>query len=755
MVHNTKSMRNLVMMSAVALAYQAAYAQQAAPAAATAAADSQAQAVPSVVVYAQRRLVGESSQSVPIALTALDPLALENTHSLNIVDIGGLAPGTRLAPLGTAPGFPALTIRGVGANASTRSIDPAVNIIQDGMVVAYSAGAIASTFDLESVEVLRGPQGVLFGRNSTGGAIALRTRLPRGDFHARTDVSFGNYNDVNLNASVEGPLGSDNAQGKVAVFYRNNSGTTENRNDGTFVPAPANPAGTGSNHATGYIGAVDELTIKPTFHFDLSDSNKLTLFTQFARYNDDGVAARGVPTPQGANPSLAQTQFGFYPSPAGYHTNLLDPGYVKLRAGHIIAELSSEIGAGVLTTTLAHRQISFDSTTNLAGGPFIGVRLEDNREKNHQSSFEARYNVPLMKGLDLTTGLFYLSTDTHVIENRLIKTTINPLVMQRGEFDQQTDSAAVYANIDWAIRPAVKVSIGGRYSTDRKVIDFAPIAICPQLACTQSFLNDSHRWSKFTPKLIGSWQPSEQVMLYASTSSGYRSGNYNPRITNPAGLGVGPANPETVLAYEVGAKTDWLDRKLRLNLSVYQNNYSDIQQVVSYPQTQGGPIQSLVNAAKGRIRGVEAEIIARPFKALTLEANSAYTDARYTAQTAPIVGVTDLLALRFPNVSKWTYYVAGTVSEPVPSLGGKVGLRVSYDWRSSYVADFLNTRGTTQGAYGVVNANLSFKKGDWSVELYGRNLGNVYYTDNISAATTYQDVGGSPRTYGVRLTKNF
>jgi hypothetical protein len=134
-----------------------------------------------ITVYAQKRGLGESNQKVPIAITAVSANTLEEIHSVDVRDLGKLAPNVQTADVGSTPAFPNFTIRGIGVNSSVRSIDPAVNIVVDGMTVGYQTGAIPSTFDLESIEILRGPQGVLFGRNSTGGAIVLRTRRPSAD----------------------------------------------------------------------------------------------------------------------------------------------------------------------------------------------------------------------------------------------------------------------------------------------------------------------------------------------------------------------------------------------------------------------------------------------------------------------------------------------------------------------------------------------------------------------------------------------
>ena len=708
-----------------------------------------------VVVYGQRRAVGEQAQKVPIAVTALDESVLRSTNSVSIADIGGLAPNVQTTPLAIFPGFPKFSIRGIGVNASIRSLDPTINIIQDGMVIAYQAGAIASTFDLESLEILRGPQGVLFGRNATGGAIVLRTRLPRDRFGLLADVSYGNFNSVDANVSVEGPLGTDNLLGKVAVLYRSNTGMIRNTNDGIFVPAKFNPTGAPSNHPTGYVGGIDELTIKPTILIKFSDKTKLTLFTQYQRYNDDGSIGRNY-QPAGGVVTQSVTDYGYTPTTTGYTTNIGDVGYVRLREGHVIGELDSEIGPGLLTATAAYRHITYDSTSNISATPFVGSIFLNNVESNSEENGEARYNVSLAHGLDLTVGGFYLRSTIDVLENRQSagpRGAAVPNVFTQGQFHQVTNSFAGFANLDWAIVDQLKLSVGGRFSDEKKAITYAPLARCPgqsNVGCPQTFLTTARRWRNFSPRVVLSYTPADRILVYASYTQGFRSGNYNPRTTDLTGVGVGPANPETANAYELGVKTDLFDRRVRFNVALYQNDYDDLQQVLTVPGN--AILQALLNAANARIRGIETELTLKPVRSLELNGNLGWTDAKYLKFNAIVPGVADPTTLRIANIPEWTAYGAVTYTYPGEIAGGSVNARLSYDWRSKVQNALDNTAFLGQRAYGLTNANISFARSNWSASLFARNLFNVYYTDNHSLNFAYVAFGGQPRTYGIRLT---
>lgn len=285
-----------------------------------------------IVVFAQRRARGAELQDVPMAVTAVDASTMEAAHTVDLRDIGRLVPNAQLDGVGTFPGFANFFMRGVGVSTSVRSLDPAVNVIQDGMVIGYQAGAILDTFDLESVEVLRGPQGVLFGRNASGGAVVLSSRRPNGETKGHVDLTVGNAGQIDTHASYEGALAS-NIYGRISLSTRHNSGYFQNRADGTFVAVPSNPNQTGVpiQHRTGRVPYTREIVVKPTVVFDISDRTKVTLLTQYQNFDDGGGPTYSFIPPSGTLTAL-QTQWGYYPSGKKYSTNIVEEGYTKIEA---------------------------------------------------------------------------------------------------------------------------------------------------------------------------------------------------------------------------------------------------------------------------------------------------------------------------------------------------------------------------------------------------------------------------------------
>jgi iron complex outermembrane receptor protein len=618
------------------------------------------------------------------------------------------------------------------------------------MVLAYQAGSLSSTFDLESIEVLRGPQGVLFGRNSSGGAIAMRTRRPRPEFEMLADISYGNFNTLDAAASVGGALGSDAILGKIALLYRRTDGFIKNSNEGVFEPAPGNPTGQPVLHRAGHIGAQDQITIKPTFVFNVSGATTLTIFGQYQRHNDDGSTSIAY-IPKIGGPYQLQTIFGFTPPDRKYQTNLGNPGYFRLRGRHVISELVNEVGDGKITTVASYRNIRLNSTANIFGSPFDLYLFPENVEKNKQYSLESRINYPISSNIDLTAGVFYLNTVSDVVEKRT-QVAFPSVRYTLGQFEQTTEAIAGYANLDWKVVDGLTLSAGGRYSSEKKDFTGAPLAVCGGSGfanCPQVFASVSKRWNDFSPRLVLTYQATPDALVYGSYTQGFRSGNINSRVTTA--VGFAPADPETVTSYEVGTKLDLLDRTLRLNLSAFLSDYSDIQQVLT--TTLGNPpvlVQTLVNAASARTQGVEAEITIRPDRTFQFDAALGYLDAKFKDFTVPVPGVADPTSLKFARVPKYTMMLAATHRWQPAGLAGEISTRISYDFRSAFFADTQNV--FVQPAYGLMNANVSYEINDWTVAIFARNLGNIDYAGNIGGGTSVIKWGGQPRTYGVRFT---
>jgi iron complex outermembrane recepter protein len=713
-----------------------------------------------ITVYAQKKSVGEAIQTVPIAEMAISGQVLGQEHIQDLTQIGRLMPNVDLQASGTFPLYPDFNIRGVGNTSSTRSIDPAVNIIQDGMVLGYQAGAVLDAFDMESVEVLRGPQGVLFGRNASGGAVVLRTPLPTADFSGDADVTIGNANTTIFKGDVSGPLVGDKILGKIAIMTEDNTGFYENTTGGTFVPAPLNPCGCSPQHRTGGVGETHEVIVKPTLLFDMTDDAQLKLFTQYQQANVGGGLIRAINIP-GTPPLPVQTLLGYTPSNQAYTENEVTPGGVHLQEEHAIAELDLEhVWGGTLTTTAAYRRVIYDGPANSDGTPFDLVIFVDN-EDNHEYSLESRYNRSIGDQISYLLGFFVYDSEDAVREQRTLNgiaagESFNTTVDELTVWSQIDKTAALYSNVDYSPIHNLTLSAGLRYSYEGKNFEDIPLGACtgtPFVGCPTNSYSSARHWYSLDPRFVASYQVDPDHLIYASISKGSRAGNYNGRATT-VDAAITPANPENVLNYEVGTKNEFFGRRLRINLTGFYEAYHDIQETVTVTFPDEPAVQNLANAASADVYGVELETSLFVIPQLRLDFNAGALHSHYNSFVGLPADI-NVSTLRFDYVPNFTMDIAGTYTIEVPDLGGRVEARGEYHYQTSDYTDAFNTPIFEQPAYGIVDASLAYVQGDWRISAFGRNIQNTVFSTIITKGLSYFEAGGQPRTYGVEVSYRF
>ena len=726
-----------------------------------------------VAVYAERKASAQNLREVPMAVSAIDGDLIEEGKLLSVVDVGRLAPNTQLDPVGTFPGFSNFSIRGVGNSNSTRSIDSPVNIIQDGMVIDYQAGAVLDTFDLESVEILRGPQGVLFGRNASGGAVVLRSRRPTGEFRSDFEISFGNADERAINAAIEGALVPDKLAARLSVMYRENDGLIENTTKGIFSPVPDCPPppipagticnvnnidGSGVDHPTGRISGIDRVIVRPTLVYTPNEEVTLSLLTQYQNYDDGGGVARAVFPDNGVEQNQ-QRLWGFMPDPGPYETNVQNTGYTQIEAWHAIGELSWDIAGGTWTTTAAHRDLTYDATLHVSGDPFDTLVFPNNEEEATQTSIETRFNGSLTDNIDFLIGLFWMDADADVRERRELRTnTTTDITFFDSPWTQNAVSKAVFANIDYRFNEQWSASAGVRYTEDEKEISLRPLVSCgptPTGCDALAFVDDSSDWSNVSPRVVLKYQPTDDLNFYASFSKGYRAGNYNARAST-AQILTTPADPETNESTELGFKSRLFDNRLSTNLALFYADYKDIQRTATVLNSVPS-ISTLTNAGKATIKGVELDGSWLVTDSLRFDFAYGRTDAKYdelVGITCPPCGdKTSPTDLAFDKLAPWT--VNGALMYILDLQKGALSTRVAYSRRAEYDTDFRNTVALRQPEFGLLDASIDYTVGPWHFAVFGRNIQNTEFVDIISLGLGYQAYGGQPRSYGVSIGRSF
>jgi iron complex outermembrane receptor protein len=725
-----------------------------------------------VLITSQKRAEGISVQDVPIAVTAVNEALIARTFAVDLADVGRLAPGAMLAPSSTFASFPNFFVRGIGISGSTRSLDPAVGIFVDGVYLGYPVGTVVDVFDRESIEVLRGPQGTIFGRNVTGGAVNVRTRRPSDEFGIRAELLAGNYNRLDASFSIEGPVVKDKLAAKVAIMSRNRDGYWDDNNGGS-VNLAVNPGGL-PNTPTGTKPDVDMLIVRPMLRFTPNDAVDFTLIGEYLKDESGTANSRNiVNTVVGRRP---QTIHGYTPPADPFEINHDLIGYNDAEVKSIVGELNWDLGHGIVTSVTGYRDLKYKSSTDFDGTPFTIFHFPDNSETADQSSQELRYASKFSDRYEFVIGAFYFDQSYFVGERRQIITGmgLNDAVLtdraQIAGIDHDNLSFFAEANINFG--EAWELTVGARHSREEKTARFAALGTCSLdfTTCTP-VLSRNASWSDFTPKIALKYSFSPDTMVYASRTEGFRSGTFDARANTVDSFLNSTPNPETVEALELGVKTTALDGRLRFNAAIYQSDYTDIQRLaleeVPLTVNSTGRIQRLINAASATIRGVELELSALLAEGFKIDASVGYVDASYDkfegfdADGVPGYNpVTDPAAAKskkFERVPETTFNVAASYDRPL-AIGGEMGFRVSYNWTDEYFNDALNAPIIRQESYGLLDASVNYKneKGNIVVSLFGRNLADEEYFDfALDNALTTQTWGGMPRTYGVRLTYSY
>lgn len=704
-----------------------AMAQTAAP---QAAADNQG--LGDIVVTGTRKSRAETLQDVAVSVSAFSGEQIENSRALNLTDIGRMTPGARLESNGTFPAATNFFVRGAGVNTTNPSDDPTVGVFVDGMYMGVNIGALTDLFDVESVEVLRGPQGTLFGRNVTGGAVLVRSRRPTGDFGVRGEIGYGSFDEKVAKVAVEAPLVQDRINAKIALLYRDH--------DGYFSNA-ASPKDR--------IAASENLIFRPMLEFKPSDRLTVTIIGEVGTENDDGTPTKNLLIKPAASVIAPAVPTGKFDLTANLYAHT-DTDWRQ-----VIGEGVYDLDHGKITATLSYRKLKVDGQTEIDGTTAPLFQFNDpTGMRQDQRTAELIYAGDIGDNIDLTVGANYFNQHVAYQENRTTASNAGT-GNSAGRGTLNHSAGGVFAQGDWRFAPQMTLTLGGRYTIERKHARVANFGQCTLNFSTCTYgTDDSKTWRDFTPKAAVKWEPSNDLTFYASYTRGFRSGGYNLR--NSAGL-AGPYDPESVDAYEAGVKTVAFDRHVRANLALYRNDFKGLQRQILDEAAR----QRILNAAAARIQGVEADVTVMPVAGLTLGGTLAYTDAQYDEYEGLDLtgdGVPDpALAreLKLTRIPKFTYSLFGTFETRVADAGS-LAFQLAYDHTGRRALNETNSY--FLGAFGLLDATVSFTTSDkrYKLTLFGKNLTNkLYATTGVDIATFRSVYIGAPRRYGVSFGFQF
>jgi iron complex outermembrane receptor protein len=687
-----------------------------------------------IVVTAQKR--EQNLQKVPVSVSAIGGQALQDRGINNLTDLGSSVPGLQIQ---SNSGVVLPFLRGVGNPATTLGNESSVAVYLDGVYFARLQAGFFALSDIERIEVLKGPQGTLFGRNATGGVIQIVTKQPSHTASVQGSIGYGRFDTVQ--GSLYASMGlSDTVAMDVSVAGHTDDGFGRNVTTG---------------HRTQYE---DSLLVRSKLLFEPSETTRFTLSGLYAWSKLSGQG--------GAYPGTTQ---GTFSAPF----EVFDP----VASGFSYYDQRSDVDQRHITNTMsvtlkADQELAFADLTSITAyihetevGYFdadYGPRPDFAAyTKPRVNQFTQELQISSLKGspINWIVGLYYYHNDS-LYRTFQFLTPTGALASQFGPgLDnrawQKAQSLAGFAQVSYEIVPKLTLTGGIRYSRDKVSADGYLEALLTPRVTVLDLPGASQKTNRVTYRIAADYQLAEHVMAYASFSTGYKSANFNLVTYNPVSN-----RPETIDAYEAGLKGDYFDRRLRLNIAGFHYKIGSPQVLLFSP---GGGFIS--NAGGSRVNGFEFDGQLAIADGLTTRFGATYLDSKYTEylgapSSPPVVGGAgsasiDASGNRTPLASKWAVNIGADFHFPTGL--GEVTLTADYSFRSSFYWEPDNF--LKQGHYGLLDGQIKIAAADnVAVRIWGRNL-----TDEKYAVTALSQAGpggyaynpGRPRSYGMAVDFNF
>ena len=766
--------------SAAALLPQAAFAQVSGPAATGASGTDHGAIgeVGDIIVTAQKR--SERLQDVPLSITAASGDQLKERGITSTEQLERLAPGFTFNK--TLYGQPVFFIRGVGFNDTSLGVSPAVSIYMDQLPIPFSPMSRGTTLDLERVEVLKGPQGTLFGQNSTGGAINFIAAKPTSELKAGFDLTYGRFNQVDAEAFISGPI-SDTVSARLAV--RN-----EYRGDWQKGYTTKETLGQKDFHNARLLvdwRPVDRIKVEllATGWQDRSDEQQAQFVKSIPLRTGPGAVP--LPFPLGTFPSAPHDDRAAAWDP---NRDYRQDNWFYQFGARVDAEVTDSINFTSLTSYSQFGQripTDFDTTTYPLSLNLVRGRIRSFAQEARFSGSLNDDRVKWMIGGNYQKDRVFedIFTDAHST-SIMLDFDVNNL--------QRIETKAAFGSLDVKLSNTLTAQGSVRYTDQDR--DFAgclrdagdgnaaaffggfstlltgtPQTIAPGACATLGatgeplpIIKESLNENNVSWRGSLNWKPDTDTLVYANVTKGYKSGSF-ASIPYVNVQEAAPVKQESLLAYEVGAKASLFSKKLELSGAVFYYDYRDKQlngYVIIPPL---GALPALVTIPKSKVKGAELSAALRPLQGLTLSASATYVDTRIDKNPenpiGPIGNVASFVGQRFPVTPKWQGVVDAQYRFPVSSsLAAYVGSSVTYHSSTSGVllsgdpavaADeaFLKIR---RYALLDLRAGVETQNGTWRVEAFGRNVTNKFYTSGVARNSDYvSQYTGMPATYGASL----
>ena len=664
-------------------------------------------------------------QDTPISITAV---TAEDIARTGMIDIHGLTAETPNLDIAQNGPFAEVYIRGIGSNNVFIGSDPDVSIYEDGVYIARPSSAFSDFFDVERVEILRGPQGTLYGRNAVGGAINIISREPDNTLRAKVGAGIGNYGEYDEQGYISGPI----VPGKL---YASISGLGQ-RHDGYI-----------KNIYPGGRDLNDQNTHAVRAQVRATPTDNLDILVRGDYSNDSGViaTAQKLLVPDPADP-LVNTTLG------NYHEVALDTPESQDRKNYgVSGDIRYAVSDALkLSTITAYRRSYLFSSADTDGSslPILSTNYLE-----HQDQFSEEFNASgKVNRLTYILGAYYFRENIH--DNDLVE-HLGPKTGLAFSPTVHTDAWAGYGQATYDLTRKFSATAGIRYTVEKKEFDqnTGTVSLTAPAYLAGPFIYDlSNTYKAGTPKFGLQYQATRDVLIYASATRGFKSGGYSDSTPTR----INGFNPEYLWSYESGVKSDWLQHRLRVNGDAFYYDYTDLQ-VQSFIVPG---IINTTNAASAHVKGVELEVQAEPVKGLNLGGTLAFLDARYSSfrdALAPGNVVFDATGNYLDTAPKWAYSLYGQYDFRILAYG-VMFVRGEWSWHDRKYFTPDNSDLQSQSAYGLLNASIGYSFPDGHLQLlaYGRNLTDRQYITN-TATFPAEPAGqvGFPRTFGLKIAYTY
>ena len=722
-------------------------------------------AVAEVVVTARHQV--EKAQDVPVALSAVSGANLERTGAYTIADLQQQTPS--LTTYNSNPRNSSTAIRGIGVSSASDGLDTSVGVYVDNVYLGRPGMALADLVDVDRVEVLRGPQGTLFGRNSSAGVVNISTRAPSFDSGVYAEISGGNYGYNQERLAVTGPLVDGLLAFRVTGFNTHRNGTLDNLKTGTTANSVARSGGR------------VQLLATPSNNF------KLRWIADYSQEDDTCcVSSTKLVLPASLSATTARTlqtlaALGYVPAPGNFTRNNA-PQQMRTHQWGTSLQADWDLGFATATSITAYRQWYFNPLQDSDNTPLDVIQV--NVATTHYKQFSQEFRLASGPGrFNWQAGAYYFHQhlQDHYILNQFgydasafyttyarlanpnaAAVTIAPGSQYLDDVDTHTDSLAVFGQANFEITPRLIATGGIRYTHDKRGgVSDTSLSGTPNPATSLPFhydvdvKNNNVSW-------LGtlSWKPIDGLLAYVTYSTGYKGAGLNLNSAVSAGTPL-VLQPEKARSLEAGLKQQWFGNQLTLNLDVYRTTLSGLQANIV---PSNGNRSYLANVGDVLAKGVEADANWRVSPILTLIANGAYNDAKYSSYTngpcpVGVTGICDLTGKRVYQSPRWTANAIADVHFETAS-GTRPYLIGRYSYRSSFFGTADDGPYSRVPGYGLASFRVgaAFRQGKYDLSAWVENAFDKKYYLNLSTTSivgtspfAFAGQLGTPRTYGLTL----